>query len=145
MKVYLDNCCFNRPYDDQSQLRISIETQAKLRVQYLIKTGELELVSSYVLQFENSQNPYNMRREQIWDFIEKNVSVFVSVASKDIIEKNADAIMETGIKFKDACHIACAMMAKSDYLITTDDRMLKYATDRIKIISPVDFISYEVQ
>ena len=30
LKVYLDNCCYNRPYDDQSQLRISLETQAKL-------------------------------------------------------------------------------------------------------------------
>ncbi len=37
MRIYLDNCCFNRPYDDQSQLRISLETQAKLYVQNLIK------------------------------------------------------------------------------------------------------------
>ena len=33
MKIYLDNCCFNRPYDDQTQIRISLETQAKLYVQ----------------------------------------------------------------------------------------------------------------
>ena len=26
MRIYLDNCCFNRPYDDQSQLRILLET-----------------------------------------------------------------------------------------------------------------------
>lgn len=30
MRVYLDNCCYNRPYDDQTQLRISLESQAKL-------------------------------------------------------------------------------------------------------------------
>lgn len=30
MKIYLDNCCYNRPYDDQSQVRIQLETQAKL-------------------------------------------------------------------------------------------------------------------
>ena len=29
MKLYLDNCCFNRPFDDQSQLRIRLETEAK--------------------------------------------------------------------------------------------------------------------
>ena len=29
-RIYLDNCCFNRPYDDQSQPRIRFETQAKL-------------------------------------------------------------------------------------------------------------------
>lgn len=49
MKIYLDNCCYNRPYDDQSQLRISLETQAKLYVQDLIKRGKVDLVSSYIL------------------------------------------------------------------------------------------------
>jgi hypothetical protein len=37
MRVYLDNCCYNRPYDNQSQLRISLETQAKLYIQQLIR------------------------------------------------------------------------------------------------------------
>lgn len=52
MKVYLDNCCYNRPYDDQSQLRISLETQAKLQIQSMIRNREIELVSSYVLMYE---------------------------------------------------------------------------------------------
>lgn len=30
IRVYLDNCCFNRPYDDQSQIKINLEAQAKL-------------------------------------------------------------------------------------------------------------------
>lgn len=32
MKVYLDNCCFNRPYDDQKQIIIRMETLAKLHI-----------------------------------------------------------------------------------------------------------------
>ena len=32
MRVYLDNCVFNRPFDDQSQLLISLQTQAKLAI-----------------------------------------------------------------------------------------------------------------
>ena len=47
MKIYLDNCCFNRPYDDQTQIRISLETQAKLYVQDLVKNKKLDLVTSY--------------------------------------------------------------------------------------------------
>ena len=54
MKVYLDNCCYNRPYDDQSYLRISLESQAKLFVQHLIREKKLDLVTSYVLDYENS-------------------------------------------------------------------------------------------
>ena len=48
MRIYLDNCCFNRPYDDQSFLRVHFETQAKLAVQNMIKLGELQLVTSYI-------------------------------------------------------------------------------------------------
>ena len=44
MKVYLDNCCYNRPYDDQTNLRIQIESQAKLAVQSRIRQGLHELV-----------------------------------------------------------------------------------------------------
>ena len=52
MKIYLDNCCFNRPYDDQTQIRISLETQAKLYIQDLVKRKQIDLVTSYVLWFE---------------------------------------------------------------------------------------------
>jgi len=31
--VYLDNCCYNRPFDDQSQVRIELETKTKLYIQ----------------------------------------------------------------------------------------------------------------
>ena len=46
MRVYLDNCCYNRPYDDQTQLRISLESQAKLYVQGLLKyhTDRIQIV-----------------------------------------------------------------------------------------------------
>lgn len=56
MKIYLDNCSYNRPYDDQSQIRIYLETQAKLHIQDLIRENRLELVTSYVLDYENSNN-----------------------------------------------------------------------------------------
>jgi len=35
-RVYLDNCCFNRPYDNQSYLKIELETKAKLKIQEMI-------------------------------------------------------------------------------------------------------------
>lgn len=37
LKIYLDMCCYNRPYDDQSQLKVVMETQSKLYIQSLIK------------------------------------------------------------------------------------------------------------
>jgi len=29
-RLYLDNCCFNRPYDDQTFLLVQLETEAKI-------------------------------------------------------------------------------------------------------------------
>ena len=40
MRVYLDNCCYNRPFDPQDQLRVAIETSAKMRVQALMRSGQ---------------------------------------------------------------------------------------------------------
>ncbi|SLM33192.1 conserved hypothetical protein [Desulfamplus magnetovallimortis] len=65
MKIYLDNCCFNRPFDDQSLLTVRLETEAKLDIQEKIKTGRLSLAWSYVLDFENASNPYLEKRVEI--------------------------------------------------------------------------------
>jgi hypothetical protein len=65
MKIYLDNCCFNRPFDSQSQARIRLETEAKLRIQERVVRGELELVWSYMLDYESSVNPFEERRTAI--------------------------------------------------------------------------------
>ena len=141
MLIYLDNCCYNRPYDDQSQISISLESQAKLHIQRLIIENKIDLVSSYVLMAENNANPHESRKQNIFDFIEENSIVFVSEANFDKIIEMAKPIIETGIKQPDACHIACAILAHCDYFITTDKRVLKYVTDDIKILNPTNFLS----
>ena len=65
MRIYLDNCVFNRPFDDQSHLRVRMETEAKLYIQARIKQGDLQLVWSYILEFENVQNPFQARKQTI--------------------------------------------------------------------------------
>ena len=42
MRVYLDNCCYNRPFDRQVQLVVRLETEAKLRIQSMMRSGEIE-------------------------------------------------------------------------------------------------------
>ncbi|MCM1189231.1 MAG: type II toxin-antitoxin system VapC family toxin [bacterium] len=140
MRIYLDNCCYNRPYDDQSQIRISLETQAKLYIQDTVKRGQLELVTSYVLEFENSNNRSMQKRLAIENFMNANATVYVTNKDKEIVERNARSIMETGIKVKDACHVACAILAECNYFITTDDRLLKYCSEQIQLVSPCEFI-----
>lgn len=141
MKIYLDNCCYNRPYDDQRQLRISLETQAKLNIQDSIRNGEIELVSSFVLLYEISRSPNTTSARSIEEFVEKYSAIFVSNKNLDKIETLAEDIQSTGVKKMDAWHVACAIIAEAEYFLTTDKRLLKYNTDSIKMINPVDFIS----
>jgi hypothetical protein len=65
MRVYLDNCCFNRPFDDQTQTRTRLEAEAKLEIQQRIINMNIELAWSYVLDYENQANPFEERREAI--------------------------------------------------------------------------------
>ena len=69
MRIYLDMCCFNRPYDDQTQMRVALEAQAKLHIQNRIPEGVYDLIGSYILDYEVSRNPFDMRRNSITSFI----------------------------------------------------------------------------
>ena len=84
IKVYLDNCTYNRPFDDQSQIRISLESQAKLYIQRLIINKELNLVYSYMSLFENSENPNPEHRNSIRDFF-RYATEFIDIDKADII------------------------------------------------------------
>ena len=140
IKVYLDTCCYNRPYDDQTQLRINLEAQAKLFIQKQIVDGKLKLIYSFISVYENSQNPYSIRKNAISDFF-SNASIYISEDNVNVIKQRASEIMKTGIKTKDALHISCAIEGKADYFVTTDIRLLKYSSDEVKIINPIDLIT----
>ena len=141
MRIYLDMCCYNRPYDPQDQLKISMEAKSKLHIQRLVENGKLELIGSYTLDYECSNVPFPMRKKAIMDYISNNISGYVGAERKDIIAIKAAEIMKTNIKEKDAYHVASAIYAKCDYFITTDARLLKYKTDEIRLVNPVQFIT----
>ena len=140
MKIYLDNCSYNRPYDNQLQMRIYLETQAKLYIQELIKQKKLKLVTSYVLDYENSRNRSSQKRMAIEKFMEDYATFYVSNRNENRIKEYVTTIMETGVKEKDAYHVACAILAECEYFITTDDRLLKYQSENIKLVTPGEFI-----
>ena len=94
-RLYLDNCCFNRPFDNQKQLKIKMETEAKLYIQSAILAGKYELVWSYILEFENNQNPYKERRNAIFDW-KKYANVFC--VENDNILMFAETLFRKGIK-----------------------------------------------
>ena len=137
-KVYLDICCFNRPYDNQTQDIIMLETTAKLIIQNLILNKEIDLIWSYVLSYENSKSVHTLKRNAIANWQKLSAEY---VGQSEEIELMAENIEKTGIKAYDALHVACAISANSDYFITVDKRLLKYKDERIVLCNPMQYIS----
>ncbi|MCB1144121.1 MAG: PIN domain-containing protein [Leptospiraceae bacterium] len=140
MKIYLDNCSFNRPYDDQSQIKIFLESQAKLFIQSEIKKNKIELIWSYILDYENSRNS-NLDKMKL-------ISDWKSLASIDVEEsqaiiKNSKELMERGLDIYDSLHIACAFEGNSDFFVTTDRKIINKLSffQELKILNPIEFLN----
>ncbi|HEX5720122.1 MAG TPA: PIN domain-containing protein [Thermoanaerobaculia bacterium] len=139
MRVYLDNCCFNRPFDSQAHVRVRLETEAKLRIQERIVAGEIELAWSYMLDHESSANPFEERRAAVGLWRRHSV---VDVEETSGLLENAKALFALGIRSKDALHVACAVEAGCEFFITTDDMLLKKLSryTRIVAVDPTTFV-----
>ncbi|MDR1721619.1 MAG: PIN domain-containing protein [Methanobrevibacter sp.] len=139
MKIYLDTCCYNRPFDDQGQMKIRLESISKLFIQSKIRENVFELVWSFMLDLENDENPNFDSKENIqgWKDTSKEFCDF----HEDIREK-ANSIEKYGIKSKDALHIACAISSNCDFFITTDKVVLNKNNkiNELEIINPIDFV-----
>ena len=122
MRIYLDMCCFNRPYDDQTQSRIHLETEAKLLLQQKVRNKECELVWSSVLDFECNNNPFAERRHAILQW--RLLCGPVVMASESIIAE-AKTLEAHGIATFDALHVACAVAGQAHVVVTTDDKLIK--------------------
>lgn len=80
-------------------MRIHLEMQEKLHIQDMIRQEKIELVTSYILDFENSYN--------------RSIHAY---------------------------HVPCAVIAECNYFVTTDDRLLKYQSEKIELVTPGEFI-----
>ena len=142
IRVYLDNCTYNRPFDDKDQLTTSMEADAKLQIQDDIRKGVYELTWSYMNEYENNDNPYEDKREAIglW----KQIAAHSCPPAPKILEKGK-LIQHTMIRPKDSLNLACAIVSNCHFFITTDKALLKKAKlfSEIEIINPIDFIRKE--
>ncbi|MBD2388732.1 type II toxin-antitoxin system VapC family toxin [Cylindrospermum sp. FACHB-282] len=122
-KIYLDVCCLNRSFDDQTQPRIRLETEAILEILSRCRDGEWELVSSTALESEIAQTPDVARREQV---LEALAIAQHQILVTEEISRRAIEITNFNIKNFDALHIACAE-GNADIFLTTDNRLLSRA------------------
>ena len=98
------------------------------------------MATSYILHHENLQCPLELRRRAVERFLKAHSSVYVSISLAESVTAKAKNFIATGIKEKDACHVASAILAECDYFLTVDDRLLKLKSAEIVLINPVDFV-----
>lgn len=122
VRVYLDTSIYNRPFDDQTQPRIWLETMALSVILYMIESNVISLISSAVIGYENSRNPQPLRREWV-----AKVTRLAEASQQvnEAIRQRAHRLEQGGVKAMDALHLACAEAAKADYFVTGDDRLIK--------------------
>ena len=142
-RIYLDTCVYNRPFDDQGQPRIWLETLAFSVILQMIEDQSVTLVTSTVVGYENSQHPDQATRVWVMQcsaLAQENQ--FVDV----VIRQRAAALAQEGFKAVDALHIACAEVASCHYFVTCDDRLIrryKRKKRSLRTCTPTEFVALE--
>ena len=143
--IYLDMNVYNRPFDDQGQMRIRLETMAITMIFALIEKGVFSARWSFVLDYENSRNPLWERKAFVAHLAKACVS---TVEPDDLIRGLAHRLSEEyGVRGRDALHLACAQASSCDYLVTCDDRLIQQGQQlkargvlSLSVINPIDLV-----
>lgn len=106
-----------------------------------VKAGNVELVSSTVLELETQRNPLALRREHGQQVLAQATSIVIIDVQ---IEQRSLHFVQLGIKIMDALHLAAAEAAGADYFCTCDDRFLRRAKTvaglQTSVVSPLALI-----
>ena len=133
IKIYLDVCCLNRPFDDQTQSRIRLESEAVLAILAQCEIGQWVWVSSEVVNAEIIRTPDPERRRRVHTL---TAYAHHSVTVGNSESRRAQEIETLGIAAYDALHLACAESEHVDIFLTTDDRLLRRSValnDRLRV------------
>lgn len=65
IKVYLDHCVYNRPFDNQTNDRIFIEARAFYIIIKWIEEGKMISINSDALEYENGLTSNTDRRKGV--------------------------------------------------------------------------------
>jgi predicted nucleic acid-binding protein len=118
--------------------KIFLETQAVVIILQMVEVRAVELISSAVLEYENSRNPYPIKQEVMGRYLQLAKS---RQEVDEAIRQKAQELEQNGLKAIDALHVACVEAAKSDYFITCDKRLINRCSGlTMKAINPVDFV-----
>jgi predicted nucleic acid-binding protein len=146
-RIYLDACCLNRPFDDQAQERVHMETEAIEAILLHAEQGDWHWVGSEALMYEVRNLADVERKGRIVELL-GNVREWMWIGEKE--SRRSVRVMALGFKPLDALHIACAEEAGVDVLLTTDDRLLRNAQRQaedlgVRVANPLRWMEEQIR
>jgi hypothetical protein len=121
MRLYFDACCLNRPFDDQFQYRIRMESEAVRTLLAMCRDGLHRWVASDALVLEVSKMPDALQRAAVLDMLRfADERLPADRAAFDL----AAELAAEGLGGFDATHLSVATLGACDILLTTDDRFI---------------------
>jgi predicted nucleic acid-binding protein len=141
MRIFLDTCSLNRPWDDQGQIRVHREAESVLFLVEEALDGRIELVTSDYLVYEIMQIADQQRRERVMALLD---AASFHVPASDTLVRRAAEFALPSITGYDALHLATAEFANCLWLVTTDDKLLKRCKrasniTRVRALNPAEW------
>lgn len=140
MIIYLDNCCYNRPFDDQTQERIHLESEVILTVLKMGQMKQVIIAGSDILKLEMKRMQDADKKQKVLDLY-RVADMHIPYTEK-IRKRSAEIMLNSKIRAFDSLHIASAEEGNANVLLTTDDKLEKMA-ERLKlgtrVINPLRF------
>jgi len=146
MKIYFDVCCLNRPFDNHTQDKIRLESEAILTILDHCQNGKHIFISSEVVDFEISKISDPIKRQKV--ILLSSISKTCIIVDNNL-GKRAMKLEDLNFSSFDALHIASAEKGKADVLLTTDDNLLRKALQnksilKVRVENPVKWLIEEI-
>jgi predicted nucleic acid-binding protein len=146
MKIlYLDVCTLCRPFDDQQQLRIRMETDALYLIVRHIEAGRYRAAVSPVHYYEVGAIREREERTEIRALLQR-IELPLIDYDQNAARARAMAFHTAGMGAADAAHVAFAEQM-ADFFITCDDNLLKRCRRiglSVVVTNPIEFVANEV-
>ena len=135
-KIYLDSCCFSRPFDEITNDKMKLECEAVLTIISKCEEGIWDIFESDILDDEFDRMTDLIQKQKVLGLY-SSTSIYVEI--NDTIISRAKEFHTVNIKPFDALHLASAEYGEADILLTTDRKFLNRALKsnaKIKVSNP---------
>jgi predicted nucleic acid-binding protein len=122
--IYLDVCALSRPFDDQTQARIRLETEAVELILSRVRQGDVQLIVSAAHAVEIAAIEDAEERAALERLV-KELGHRPRL-QLHLARQRAERLTQMKIGPADAAHLALAEQSEADF-VTVDDRLLKQA------------------